>query len=101
MHLVLVNRLAKKLHTFVSSSADSRRAGVSFWRKYMHILLVNHLGGVSLPWNSVVRLTDCPDMTIAVSAYQSSFPKFWYLTHSDLTLYHFTECIFRGVGKGE
>ena len=28
--------------------------------------VVNHLGGLSLPRNSVVRLTDHPDMTIAV-----------------------------------
>ena len=27
---------------------------------------VNHLGGLSLPRKSVVRLTDCPDMTIDV-----------------------------------
>ena len=26
----------------------------------------NHLGGLSLPRNSVVRLTDSPDMTIGV-----------------------------------
>ena len=27
---------------------------------------MNHLGGISLPMSSVVRLTDHPDMTIAV-----------------------------------
>ena len=32
----------------------------------MHLLLVNCLGGLSLPRKSVVRLPDCPDMTIAV-----------------------------------
>ena len=32
----------------------------------MHEVLVNHLGGVSQPWKSVVRLTDHPNMTIAV-----------------------------------
>ena len=32
----------------------------------MHEVLVNHLGGVSLPRKSVVRLTDRPDMTIDV-----------------------------------
>ena len=53
-------------HTFVSPSPDSRRAVVSYWRKYVHLVLVNRLGGLSLPRNSVVRLTDCPDMTIAV-----------------------------------
>ena len=32
----------------------------------MHEVLVNCLGGLSLPKKSVVRLTDCPDMTIDV-----------------------------------
>ena len=53
-------------HTFVSPSADTRRAGVSYWRKYVHEVLVNRLGGLSLPRKSVVRLTDRPDMTIDV-----------------------------------
>ena len=53
-------------HTFVSPSADSRRAVVSYWRKYVHGVLVNRLGGLSLPRKSVVRLTDRPDMTIDV-----------------------------------
>ena len=43
-------------HTFVSPSADSRRAVVSYWRKYMHKVLVNRLGGLGLPRKSVVRL---------------------------------------------
>ena len=30
----------------------------------MHKVLVNGLGGVSLPRKSVVRLTDCPNMTL-------------------------------------
>ena len=32
----------------------------------MHEVLVNRLGGLSLPRKSVVRLTDRPDMTIDV-----------------------------------
>ena len=32
----------------------------------MHEALVNHLGGLSLPRKSVVRLTDRPDMTLDV-----------------------------------
>ena len=32
----------------------------------MHEVLVNRLGGLSLPRKSVVRLTDCPDMTFDV-----------------------------------
>ena len=53
-------------HTFVSPSADSRGAVVSYWRKYEHEVLVNCLGGLSLPRKSVVRLTDRPDMTLDV-----------------------------------
>ena len=33
----------------------------------MHEVLVNRLGGLSLPRESVVRLTDRPDMTLDVS----------------------------------
>ena len=47
----------------VSPSADSRGVDVSYWRKYVHEVLVNRLGGLSLPRKSVVRLTDRPDMT--------------------------------------
>ena len=54
------------IHTFVSHSADSRRSVVSYWRKYEHEVLINRLGGLSLPWKSVVMLTDHPDMTIDV-----------------------------------
>ena len=43
-----------------------RRAVVSYWLKYVHEVLVNRLGGLSLPRKSVVRLTDCPDMTLDV-----------------------------------
>ena len=32
----------------------------------MHEVLVNRLGGLSLPGKSVVGLTDCPDMTLDV-----------------------------------
>ena len=32
----------------------------------MHEVLVNRLGGLSLPGKSVVRLTDHPDMTLDV-----------------------------------
>ena len=53
-------------HTFVSLSAFSGRAVVSYWGKYVHKVLVNRLGGLSLPRKSVVRLTDRPDMTLDV-----------------------------------
>ena len=48
------------------ASADSRGAVVSYWRKYVHEVLVNRLGGLSLPRKSVVRLTNRPDMTLDV-----------------------------------
>ena len=44
----------------------SRKAVVSYWRKYVHEELVNRLGGLSLLRKSVVRLTDRPDMTLDV-----------------------------------
>ena len=47
---------------FVFPPAGSRMKGVSYWRKYLHEVLVNRLGGLSLPRKSVVRLTDRPDM---------------------------------------
>ena len=47
-------------------SAFSRRAVVSYWRNYLHEVLVNRLGGLSLPRKSVVRLTGRPDMTLDV-----------------------------------
>ena len=34
--------------------------------KYVHEVLLNRLGGLSLPRKSVVRLTDRPDMTLDV-----------------------------------
>ena len=40
---------------------------MSYWRKYVHEVLVNRLGGLSLPRKSVVRLTDRPDMTLDVN----------------------------------
>ena len=51
-------------HTFVSPSANSRRAVVSYWRKYMHEVVVPLKR--CLPRKSVVRLTDRPDMTIVI-----------------------------------
>ena len=53
-------------HTYKFPSADSRRAAVSYWRKYVHLVLVTCLRGLNLARNSVVRLTDRPDMTLAV-----------------------------------
>ena len=53
-------------HTSVCPSAGSRRAVViSYWRKYVHEVLVNCLGGLSLPRMIVVRLTDHPGMPLS------------------------------------
>ena len=54
------------LATYFRFFFRSRGAAVSYWRKYVHEVLVNHLGGLSLPRKSVVRLTDHPDMTLDV-----------------------------------
>ena len=51
---------------FVSPSAGTRGAVVSYTRKYVHEVLVNRLGDLSLPRKSVVGLTDRPDMTLDV-----------------------------------
>ena len=53
-------------HILVSPSADSRRAVVIYWRKYVHEVLANRSGGLSLPRKSVIRLSDRPDMTLDV-----------------------------------
>ena len=46
----------KKFYGHSPSSADSRGAVVSYWRKNVHKVLVNY--PVGLPRNSVVRVTD-------------------------------------------
>ena len=58
--------LQTQFSSFVSPSADSRGAVVSYWRKYVHEVLVYRLGALSLPRKSVVRLTDRPYMTLDV-----------------------------------
>ena len=60
----LIGPLSPKQPT--NQSAGSRGAVISYWRKYVHEILVNRLGGLSLPKKSVVRLTDRPDMTLDV-----------------------------------
>ena len=62
----VLGSISGRPHTSVSPSADSRGAVVSYWRKYVHEVLVNRLGGLSLPRKSVVRVTDRPDMTLDV-----------------------------------
>ena len=43
-----------------------KKGSVSYWRKYVHEVLVNRLGGLSMPRKSVVRLIDRPYMTLDV-----------------------------------
>ena len=66
IYVIAVKRYLVWQHTLVSPSAFSRRAVVSYWQKYVHEVLVNRLGGLSLPRKSMVRLTDRPDMTLDV-----------------------------------
>ena len=40
-------------HSFVSPSVASKRAVVSYLRKYVHLVLVNRLQGLNLPRNAV------------------------------------------------
>ena len=54
----------------------------------MHEVLVNRLGGLSLPRKSVVRLTDRPDMTLDVyrgrktTIQQQQYSKVWFVPYS-------------------
>ena len=60
----ILSQRAVKPNTTNQLTADSRRAVVSYWRKYVLEVLVNRLGGLSLPRKNVVKLTDRPDMTL-------------------------------------
>ena len=77
-------------HTSVSPSTDSRRAVVIYWQKYVHKVLINRLGGLSLPRKSVVRLTDCPNMTSAV--YRGSNRTYGHLRFMAILLRETTLC---------
>ena len=46
----------------------------------MHEVLVNRLGGLSLPTKSVVRLTDRPDMTLDVYRGRKTTIQLYYFT---------------------
>ena len=79
-------------HTLVSPSAFSRRAVVSYWRKYVHEVLVNRLGGLSLPRKSVVRLTDRPNMTLDVYRGRKTTMQQWFCSNANISRKH--ECIW-------
>ena len=53
-------------HTFVSPSAELRRVVASYWRTYVHEVLVNRLVGLNLPRKSMGRLTARHDNTLDV-----------------------------------
>ena len=63
---VLLPPFSREMSSHESSSAESRVTVASYWRKYVHEVLANRLGSLSLPRKSVVRLTDRPDMTLDV-----------------------------------
>ena len=73
--------------SFIFPSADSR--------KYVHEVLVNGLGGQSLPRKSVVRLTDCPDMTIDVyhghkTTTHNNVPSIYFISTNQCLVLHYT-----------
>ena len=80
-------------HTFVSPSAFSRRAVASYWRKYVHEVLVNRLGGLSLPRKSMVRLADRPDMTLDVYRGRKTTIPQYFTIHAS----HFIASPFIGI----
>ena len=58
----------------------------------MHEVLVNRLGGLSLPRKSVVRLTDRPDMTLGVyRGRKTTIQQQQQPTHTQLTMF-ITKC---------
>ena len=54
------------LATFLLPLFQEGQLSVTGESKYVHEVLVNRLGGLSLSRKSVVRLTDRPDMTLDV-----------------------------------
>ena len=61
----------------------------------MHEVLVNRLGGLSLPRKSVVRLTDRPDMTLDVyhgskTTMQKKKKKYRFMVYFDVIESHRT-----------
>ena len=58
----------------------------------MHEVLVNRLGGLSLPRKSVVRLTDRPDMTLDVYCGHKTTIQQQQLSSDDMTGYLLKNC---------
>ena len=64
----------------------------------MHEVLVNRLGGLSLPRKSVVRLTDRPDMTLDVYRGRKTTiqPTTW-VSDLDVKVIDLENCFFPGL----
>ena len=72
----------------------------------MHEVLVNLLGGLSLPRKSVVRLTDCPDMTLDVyrghkTAIQQQYKGYGYTRVATVSEKYLENEIFSRSGKSQ
>ena len=65
IHMILFAS-ASDYNAFGIIKINPKTSTFLYWRKYVHEVLVNRLGGLSLPRKSVVRLTDRPDMTLDV-----------------------------------
>ena len=63
---VLCQHFQRTLTYFRFSFRFFKKGSCQLLGKYVHEVLVNRLGGLSLPRKSVVRLTDRPDMTLDV-----------------------------------
>ena len=67
----------------------------------MHKVLVNRLGGLSLPRKSVVRLTDRPDMTLDVyRGRKTTIQQHATTTHVQLLALHFLVMNFCDLSSG-
>ena len=55
LHYITSIEIDHKILSVAILPADSRRAVVSYWQKYVHLVLINCLGGLSLPRNIVCR----------------------------------------------
>ena len=66
----------------------------------MHEVLVNRLGGLSLPRKSVVRLTDRPDMTLDVyRGRKTTIQQQQYTEMSGLVFFPFFSVVLRNRNK--
>ena len=59
----------------------------------MHEVLVNRLGGLSLPRKSVVRLTDRPDMTLDVYRGRKTTIQQQYYMQTDISTFNDKCCL--------